>query len=128
MIKVFYDGKCGLCRREIGHYQKIASPDDFHWVDITEDKEDLAKAGLTFDVALRRMHAQDHQGTLYKGVDAFILVWRHLPRWKYLAPFMALPVIKQIADFAYNHFADWRIDRLHAARCDLPVATERQDS
>jgi hypothetical protein len=41
---------------------------------------------------------------------------------------MALPVVKQIADFAYNHFADWRIDRLHAARCDLPVAAERHDS
>ena len=124
MITVFYDGKCGLCRREIGHYQKIASVIDFQWVDITEDKEELAKAGLTFETALRRMHAQDHHGVLYKGVDAFILIWKHLPRWKYLAPLMALPMIKPIADFAYNHFADWRINRLHAARCDMPAMKE----
>ena len=24
MIKVFYDGKCGLCSKEINHYRKIA--------------------------------------------------------------------------------------------------------
>lgn len=125
MIKVFYDGKCGLCRREIGHYQKIASPNDFDWIDITEDKDELAKAGLAFDIALRRMHAQDHEGRFYKGVDAFILIWRYLPRWKYMAPLISLPVIKQIADFAYNHFADWRINRLHATRCAMPDATER---
>ena len=121
MNKVFYDGKCGLCRREIGHYQKIASPSDFHWIDITEDRESLAKAGLTFDVAIRRMHAQDEYGNLYKGVDAFILIWKHLPRWKYLAVIITLPVVKQIANIAYNRFADWRIDRLHAARCAIQI-------
>ena len=124
MIKVYYDGKCGLCRREIGHYQKIAEPDRFHWVDITEDKRELEKSGLTFDVALRRLHAQDLEGRLYKGVDAFILIWKNLPRWKYLAPLISLPIIKPIADFAYDRFADWRIDRLHAQRCAIEPRAE----
>ena len=127
MINVFYDGKCGLCRREIGHYQKIASPDIFRWVDITEDKDELIKAGLTFDTALRRMHAQDHNGMLHEGVDAFILIWRHLPRWNYVAPLVSLPVIRSIAGIAYNRFADWRINRLHAARCDIPARADRRD-
>ena len=119
MIKVFYDGECGLCRREIGHYRKIAPPDRFDWVDITKASAELEAVGLTFDRALRRLHAQDAQGALHKGVDAFLLIWRHLPRWRFLAPLVAFPLIKPIADFAYDHFADWRIDRLHAARCAI---------
>ncbi|MEC9079196.1 MAG: DCC1-like thiol-disulfide oxidoreductase family protein, partial [Pseudomonadota bacterium] len=31
MITVFFDGKCGLCSREIRHYQKIAPAERFCW-------------------------------------------------------------------------------------------------
>ena len=33
MIKVFYDGKCGLCSKEIGHYMKISPPKTFIWLE-----------------------------------------------------------------------------------------------
>jgi predicted DCC family thiol-disulfide oxidoreductase YuxK len=82
--------------------------------------------GLTFDVALRRLHAQDLEGRLHKGVDAFILIWKNLPRWAYLVPLISLPIIKPLADFAYDHFADWRINRLYAQGCVIAPSTPRK--
>ncbi|MFT7460831.1 MAG: hypothetical protein ACI909_003521, partial [Planctomycetota bacterium] len=43
MIRVFYDGKCGLCSKEINHYRRIARNGVFNWPDITESAEDLKK-------------------------------------------------------------------------------------
>ena len=34
MIKIFYDGKCGLCSKEINYYIKIAPKNVFDWFDI----------------------------------------------------------------------------------------------
>lgn len=50
--------------------------------------------------------------TIHKGVDSFILIWRQLKKWRYLAMFVNLPLIKQVANFLYNIFAKWRFKRL----------------
>ena len=43
MITVLYDGKCGLCSREIGHYMKICPKNVFVWQDIANEPEHLIK-------------------------------------------------------------------------------------
>ena len=53
MITVFYDGKCGLCRREIEHYKNIAPQFVFNWVDITVDKSALENLGINYVEMLR---------------------------------------------------------------------------
>ena len=37
MIKVLYDGKCGLCNKEISYYKKIANNNKFKWLDIANN-------------------------------------------------------------------------------------------
>lgn len=112
MITVFYDGKCGLCAREIDHYRTIAPSGVFDWQDITESDEALKQEGISVSKALKLLHAKDQQGQMHIGVDAFILIWSHLKRWRMLAVFVRLPVIRQIANFAYRKFANWRFKRL----------------
>lgn len=34
----FYDGGCGLCRREIAHYRAIDRDNRIEWVDINTDR------------------------------------------------------------------------------------------
>ena len=46
MITVFYDGKCGLCSKEINHYIKIAPEGIFNWQDITKDNASSGKSAL----------------------------------------------------------------------------------
>lgn len=47
MITVFYDGKCGLCSKEINYYRKIAPNDIFDWQDITKSADELKKEGIS---------------------------------------------------------------------------------
>ena len=117
MITVFYDGKCGLCSREIGHYMKISPPTTFIWRDIANEPRHLEQINVSQSDALRRLHVSDQKGTIHVGIDAFITIWRKLPRWRLLALICAIPGIRSILNFLYNKFADWKFSR--SAHCQM---------
>ena len=124
MITVYYDGKCGLCAREISYYRNIARDGIFDWQDITAlSAEELKAAGLKLSEGLKLLHVKDRDGRLHRGVDAFIVIWKHLKRWRYLALFVSLPLIYHGANFAYKAFANWRFKRLK--HCQLAEAQEK---
>ena len=122
MISVFYDGKCGLCRREIDHYKRIAPVGVFDWVDITVDTSVTQKLGISYADGLKLLHAQDSQEKLHVGVDAFILIWQQIPRWRILAIIVGAGFIRPIANFAYQAFATWRFNRL--AHCQIAIKAD----
>ena len=119
MITIFYDGKCGLCSREINYYKKIAKADKFNWLDIATDPTPLNQLELSQADGLRRLHGLDATGRLHIGVDAFLLIWRELPYWRWLGMVVRLPGIRQVAQLIYNRFADFRFSRL--AHCQIAV-------
>ncbi|MGB1612374.1 MAG: thiol-disulfide oxidoreductase DCC family protein [Arenicellales bacterium] len=122
MITIFFDGKCSLCRREISHYKKIAPAGAFDWVDVTVNSDALAALGISQADALRALHARGDDGVLSSGVDAFIVLWRALPRWRWLASLVGLPGIRFVADNLYEKFADYRFSRL--AHCQAALSTD----
>jgi predicted DCC family thiol-disulfide oxidoreductase YuxK len=117
MITVFYDGKCGLCRREIAYYKRIAPEGILLWQDITVDASMLENLGIAYKDGLKLLHAQDIQGKMHVGVDAFLLIWRHIPRWRILGKIVAIPFVYLFAKAFYQLFARWRFKRL--AHCQL---------
>ena len=119
MITVFYDGKCGLCSKEINHYRKIAPKGIFDWQDITESDEKLKIEGISLPEGLKILHAKDNDGKIHLGVKAFILIWKQLKWWNLLAKFISLPIIFQITNFVYLRFANWRFKRL--AHCKISL-------
>ena len=119
MVKVFYDGKCGLCNREIDYYRRVAPPNAFSWQDIANDPTCLNELGITQSDALRRLHVLDTSGGLHVGVLAFIAIWQRLRYWRFLAMAIKLPVILPLATLLYNRFADYRFDRL--SHCQLAL-------
>lgn len=123
MITVFYDGKCGLCSKEINHYRQIAPIGIFDWQDITESADKLRQEGVSLSVGLKLLHARDRNGQMHVGVDAFILIWKQLKRWRVLAFLVGLPLVRQIANAAYRVFASWRFKRLE--HCQLAAKQER---
>ena len=80
MISVFYDGKCSICNKEISYYRKIAPKGVFNWQDVNQAEHILAQDGITVIQALKILYAKDINGNIYKGVDAFILIWSKLNR------------------------------------------------
>ncbi|MDM3872490.1 DUF393 domain-containing protein [Porticoccus sp. W117] len=112
MITVFYDGQCGLCSKEIAHYQRIAPEGIFTWRDANCSEDALRQLGVSVAGALKLLHAVDNNGRLHIGVDAFILMWAQLKRWRILATLVALPGIRQLVDISYRGFAKWRFKRL----------------
>jgi len=97
---VFYNGGCSICAPEVRYYERLAI--DNHIPDIIfEDVSRQVALGQRDLIYLKRFHVQE-KGTLYSGVDAFLILWRRLPRFSYLARFVALPGIYTIARIIYD--------------------------
>ena len=112
MIEVFFDGKCGLCSKEIAYYKSIAPSGIFAWMDIATDASPLAAHQISQADALRHLHVRDAAGDWHIGAAAFLVIWRQLRYWRFLAVLVGLPIIHQIAAIVYNRFADYRFAKL----------------
>jgi len=124
MITVFYDGKCGLCSKEIDHYKSIAPDGIFIWEDITQSTTALNKEGINLADGLKLLHAKNNNGKMHIGLDAFILIWGQLKRWKILSSLDSLPIVYQLTTLAYKAFANWRFKRL--SHCQIAAKSEVQ--
>ena len=91
MIIVFYDDLCGVCSKEISHYKSIA-PESFLWVPISTSHDRLKEFGITISDALKLLHLVDDDGITHKGVDSFLVIWRELNGWKYLARIVSFDI------------------------------------
>jgi predicted DCC family thiol-disulfide oxidoreductase YuxK len=117
---VFYDGGCSLCRREIGHYQRIDRRHRLDWVDISREPERVHRYGLTVAAAMQRLHVLDADGDWQTGVAGFIELWAHLPYYRRLASLLrALHMVKPL-DIVYGCWSRWRAKhRCGSDRCEI---------
>ena len=97
----------------------------FDWQDVTQvSPQRLKSEGLTLSEGLRLLHAKDKNGQLQIGVDAFILIWSQLNRWRIVGKIVSMPGIKPIAEFLYTYFADRRFKSLE--HCQLAAKNDRK--
>lgn len=95
---VIYNGACPVCSREIAVYRARAEG-PVCFLDLNDT--DLAGFGLTRDDAARRLHVVEG-GKLLVGVDAFRALWRATPGFRWLARFVGLPGVRQMASAVYE--------------------------
>ena len=112
MIKVFYDDRCPLCIREINYYKRITPSADIVWRGIDQNINTLEKNGISYIESLKILHVINTEGKLYRGVDAFILIWQQLSGWRWFAKIVKLPVIYHVSKTLYSIFARWRFNQL----------------
>jgi predicted DCC family thiol-disulfide oxidoreductase YuxK len=108
---VFYDGACPLCRREIAHYRRVDHAGRLRWVDAAGEVHTLAGFGLSLEDAMAELHVLDAAGAWQRGVDAFVVIWEHLPRYRWLARLVSALGLRGPLGFAYQRFAAWRYRR-----------------
>ena len=106
--KVFYDGGCPLCRREIAHYRRIDSAGRLHWVDAPGEPGTLDRHGLSLEQAMAELHVLDSSGNWQRGIDAFLVIWQQLPAYRWLAKIVTVSGLRRPLGVVYRHFAAWR--------------------
>ena len=101
-IKGYFNESCNICRAEINHYKKINNSID--WIDVISDKNALKDTKLSPEELIRRLHiVKDNK--LHKGLDAFLIVWGEIPRYKILSNFARLPLIYHAGWLIYEFIA-----------------------
>jgi predicted DCC family thiol-disulfide oxidoreductase YuxK len=102
-MKVYYNKSCNICRAEINHYKK-QDIKDIEWVDITNNiaaEKETLKDDKTL---LRRLHVEE-DGQVFDGAKAFLLVWKKIPKYKFLYIVFKLPIIFSLFKFSYEIIA-----------------------
>lgn len=107
-LTVFFDGLCPLCSREIEHYRRQPGAESISFVDITASSFDPVQAGVNPRRVHEVLHVRDAQGRISTGVDAFVEIWRVLPRYEWAARWAGRAPIKAVLSAGYAVFAKLR--------------------
>ena len=102
-MKVFFNNSCKICRSEINLYKK-ENIKDIDWIDITNNSDAEKETSRNDKELLRRLHVKEN-GKIIEGAEAFLYVWKKIPKYKFLYKFFKLPIIFQIFNFTYEIIA-----------------------
>jgi predicted DCC family thiol-disulfide oxidoreductase YuxK len=126
-VKVYYDGRCHLCSREMEHYRREPGGENLEFVDITTPWFQPVAEGLDPVRVHRAMHVRRSDGTLAVGVEAVLEIWEHMPRYRLAARLGRSPLPNLLLRLGYRVFAaarPWLPKRRRrcgpSPHCDLP--------
>ena len=102
-MKVYFNNSCNICRAEINLYKK-QNIEDIEWVDITDNKSAEMETQKSDEALLRRLHIKDGEKVI-GGAKAFLLVWKKIPKYKFLYTFFKAPVIFTLFSVSYEIIA-----------------------
>lgn len=116
-FKLFYDGECPFCRREVAWLKRRDRAGKLATEDIAALGFDPAFYGLKHDEVSRVLHGVTADGTVLRGMDAVREAYRTVGLGLLVAP-TRLPVARTIADCLYALFARNRLTLGRLARRD----------
>ena len=102
-MKVYFNNSCKICRTEINLYKK-ENTKNIDWVDITNNSLAKKETLKSDKELLRRLHVKD-KGKVIEGAEAFLHVWKKIPKYKFLYSFFKLPIIFSLFNFGYEIIA-----------------------
>ena len=99
-MKVYFNNSCKICKAEIDLYKK-EEIEEIDWVDITDNELAEQETSKDSKQLLRRLHVKDGEKIL-GGAAAFLLLWKKMPKYKFLYNFFKLPIIFNIFSIVYE--------------------------
>ena len=102
-MKVYFNNSCKICKAEIDLYKKEKIK-EIDCIDITDNESAEKETFKDSKQLLRRLHVKDGEKIL-GGADAFLLLWKKMPKYKFLYNFFKLPVIFSIFSIVYEVIA-----------------------
>jgi len=102
-MKVYFNNSCKICKAEIDLYKKEKIK-EINWVDISNNYNAELETKKNDKELLRRLHVKKN-GKIFSGAEAFLLVWKKIPKYKFLYNLLKLPIIFQIFFVGYEIIA-----------------------
>ena len=102
-MKVYFNNSCNICRAEINLYKK-QNIEDIEWIDITDNKTAEIETQKDDKALLRRLHIKDGEKVI-GGAEAFLLVWKKIPKYKFLYTLFKIPIIFTLFSYFYEIIA-----------------------
>ena len=99
-MKVYFNNSCKICRSEINLYKK-ENIEEIDWIDITNNLNAEKETSKKDKELLRRLHVKDGSRVI-EGAEAFLFVWKKIPKYNFLYKFFKLPIIFQVFKFIYE--------------------------
>lgn len=103
--KVFYDGNCKVCSKEINFYKKLDQKKKIEWVNIHGPFLKPNAGGIKKKDLMRILHLKTEDGKILKGIDAFIKIWDNIKYFKILVLILKIHPFKKFANFIYMIWA-----------------------
>lgn len=103
-VRVFHDGGCPICRREIGWYRGMRGADGIEWVDIcdAEAVTPLVPEGRVIDDLRSRFTIVRRDGDVVDGAEGFVALWRSLAPTRLIGRICDRTPFLEIAEVAYR--------------------------
>ena len=102
-MKVYFNNSCKICKAEIDLYKK-EKIEEIDWVDITNNISAEKETLKSDKELLRRLHVKDNE-KVFEGAEAFLLLWKRMPKYRFLYKFFKLPIIFNLFSIAYEIIA-----------------------
>ena len=102
-MKVYFNNTCKICKAEIDLYKKEKIK-EIDWIDITSNKLAEKETSKSDKELLRRLHVVENEKVI-EGAEAFLVLWKKMPKYKFLYNFFKLPIIFNLFSIAYEIIA-----------------------
>ena len=99
-MKVYFNNSCKICKAEIDIYKK-QKIQEIDWVDITNNISAEKETLKSDKELLRRLHVKDNE-KVFEGAEAFLLLWKKMPKYRFLYNFFKLPIVFSIFSIIYE--------------------------
>lgn len=107
-LKVYYDGLCVLCSKEMDHYKRQKGAESIIFLDICSKDFNATDEGVDPIQVHKIMHVRRTDGSLATKVDAFIEIWNVLPKYNLAAQIAKNRLVRTGLDLGYSVFAKVR--------------------
>ncbi|WP_324076245.1 MAG: DUF393 domain-containing protein [Erythrobacter sp.] len=100
-VKVWYDGACPLCLREIALMRRLDKRGSITFIDVAAGAD--PSCPIDRATLLARFHAEE-DGVVHDGAAAFAAMWRAIPVLRPLGLAARSPAVLRVLEAAYLRF------------------------
>ena len=108
-MKVYFNNSCKICKAEIDLYKKEKIK-EIDWIDITSNRLAEEETSKSDKDLLRRLHVVEND-RIIEGAEAFLVLWKKIPKYKFLYKFFKLPIIFNLFSIVYEIMAFFFISK-----------------